>query len=62
VVRWVKVRCLPKYLPSEFLVDIKDLNIMQSKKIADLPVPANVKVLNDPKQVTVIIGKIAQQG
>ncbi len=57
VIRSVKVKCLPQHIPSTFVVNIKDLNIMQSKKITDLTIPSQVKVLDNPKQVMVIIAK-----
>ena len=57
VIRSVKVKCLPQNIPHEFVINIKDLNIMQSKKITDLTIPPQVKILHDPKQVMVIIAK-----
>lgn len=57
VIRSVKVKCLPQHIPQRFVVNVKDLNIMQSKKVSDLTVPTQVKILNDPKQVMVIIPK-----
>lgn len=60
VVRTVEIRCLPKHIPQEFLVDVKDLNVGQAKTIADLDLPAHVTPLaRNKKQVVVTIGKKA---
>jgi len=57
VVRHVKVECLPKNIPSEFLVDVKDLGIRQSKRLKDLVMPNGVKPLAGPEEVVVVIAK-----
>ncbi len=58
VLRSVKVKCLPEHMPKGFVVDVANLNIMQSKKVSDLQVDKNVKILADPKQVLIIVGKM----
>ncbi len=57
VVRHVKVECLPKDIPSEFIVDVKDLGIRQSKRLKDLSMPEGVKPLARPEEVLVVIAK-----
>lgn len=57
VVRHVKVECLPKNIPSEFLVDIKDLGIRQSRRLRDLTMPDGVRPLASPEEVVVVIAK-----
>lgn len=57
VVRHVKVQCLPKHIPSEFIVDVKDLGIRQSKRMKDVSLPAGVKALARPEEVLVVIAK-----
>jgi len=60
VVRTLQIRCLPKHMPQEFLVDVRDLGVGQSKRIADLALPAHVKIITKIKdQVVVLIGKKA---
>ena len=39
VIRHVKVECLPEKIPQEFIVDVKDLGIKQSRKLKDLSLP-----------------------
>lgn len=57
VLRYVPVQCLPKHIPSEFIVDVRDLGIRQSKRLRDLEMPKDVKPLAKPEEVLVVIAK-----
>jgi len=57
VTRHVKVECLPKNIPTEFIVDIKDLGIRQSRRLKDIEMPSGVKPLAGPEEVVVVIAK-----
>jgi len=57
VIRTLKVSCLPKDIPSEFQIDIHDLNIMQSKRLSDIAIPPNVRALAPLGEVAVVIAK-----
>ena len=57
VARYVKVECLPKLIPAEFIVDVKDLGIRQTKRLKDLSLPSGVKALESPEEVLVVIAK-----
>ncbi|MBS0605202.1 MAG: 50S ribosomal protein L25 [Verrucomicrobia bacterium] len=57
VVRHIKVECLPKHIPAEFIVDVKDLGVRQSKRLKDLAMPKGVKPLASPDEVLVVIAK-----
>ncbi len=57
VVRHVKVECLPKHIPSEFIVDVRDLGIRQSKRLRDIAMPSGVRALSRPEEVIVVIAK-----
>jgi large subunit ribosomal protein L25 len=57
VIRHVKVECLPKHIPAEFVVDVKDLGIRQSKRLADIVMPKGVKPLAKMDEVVVVISK-----
>lgn len=58
VMRSVKVSCLPKHIPHEFVVDVKDLGVGQSKTLSELTVPAHVRLLAK-EGVVAIVGKKA---
>lgn len=57
VVRHVKVECLPNHIPSEFIIDVKDLGIRQSKRLKDIAMPKGVRPLTSPEEVVVVIAK-----
>jgi large subunit ribosomal protein L25 len=57
VIRHVRVRCLPKDLPSYFQLDIRELGIKQSKRLSDLEIPAAVRPLVDLNEVVAVIVK-----
>lgn len=57
VARHVKVECLPKHIPSEFIVDVKDLGIRQSRRLKDLAMPQGVRPLVSQEEVLVVIAK-----
>jgi large subunit ribosomal protein L25 len=57
VMRHVKVECLPKEIPSEFSVDVKDLGIRQSRRLKDIQIPKGVRPLVNMEEVIVVIAK-----
>ena len=57
VMRHIKVRCLPKDIPSHFEIDVKELNIAQSKRVRDIATPATVKCLDAQENVVITIAK-----
>lgn len=59
VVRTLQVSCLPKDIPQEFTIDVRELNIGQSKRLSDIALPPHVKALAKMGEVAVVIGKKA---
>lgn len=57
VSRHVRVTCLPKHIPQEFQVDVRDLGIRQSKRLKDVKVPDGVKLLASLEKVLVVVAK-----
>jgi large subunit ribosomal protein L25 len=49
----LKVRCLPKDLPEQIVIDVTALEIGKSIHIADVKAPAGVEILGD-KHITVV--------
>jgi len=49
----IKVRCLPKDLPEQIVVDVSDLELNKTIHLSDLKMPAGVEVLGD-KNVPVV--------
>lgn len=57
VIRSVRVRCLPKDIPSAFQVDIKNMGINEVRRLVDLDIPQTVRSLVDTNEVAIVIGK-----
>lgn len=54
IIRTVKVKCLPKNIPAEFLVDIRELGIRQVLRLSDIAMPEGVQPLTADEVVVVI--------
>jgi large subunit ribosomal protein L25 len=58
----VEVECLPALIPAHFDVDVTALTIGHSIHVSDIQLPANVKLLDDPKaSIVSIIGKVKEE-
>ena len=57
VIRHVKVRCLPKDIPECFFLDVKNLDLRQSRRLEQLEIPETVKPIANMKEVAVLIAK-----
>lgn len=57
VMRHVQVECLPKHIPSEFVIDVRDLGIRQSRRLKDVALPNQVRPLTGLEEVLVVIAK-----
>jgi large subunit ribosomal protein L25 len=57
VIRHVRVRCLPKDIPSFFELDIKELAMKQSKRLSDIAIPETIRPLVDLNEVVAVIVK-----
>lgn len=57
VIRNVKVRCLPKKIPVEFFLDVKDIGMMGSKKLSELSLPEGVVPVANMSEVVAIVAK-----
>lgn len=57
VIRQVKVRCLPKFLPESFDVNVKDLGIKQSLRLSDIRIAKEIRPLAKLEEVLVVIAK-----
>ena len=55
--RHLLVRCLPDYIPYRFELDVKELDLRQARRVADLQLPAHVMTLVKPQDVIVSVVK-----
>lgn len=61
VLRDVEIECLPKDLPEELVLDVSKLGVNESLSVSDIPVPAEVKVLEDPEATVVTIKMVREE-
>jgi large subunit ribosomal protein L25 len=59
VIRSLKVSCLPKHIPQEFELDVRDLNVGQSKRLSDIAIPGTARPIGRMSEVAVVIAKKA---
>lgn len=59
VIRSLKVSCLPKHIPQEFTLDVRELNIAESRTLGDIQIPSNVRPIARLSEVAVVVGKKA---
>lgn len=55
VIRYLRVRCLPRDIPSSIEVDIRSMQLGESKRLVQLALPANVTPMADLNEVAVLI-------
>lgn len=56
-VRYLRVRCLPNNIPAAFELDIRNMNLFESRRLADLQIPETVRPLMNLNTVAAIIVK-----
>jgi large subunit ribosomal protein L25 len=58
----VELECLPALIPAHLDLDITDLTIGHSIHAADIQLPANVRLLDDPKtSIVSVLGKAKEE-
>lgn len=57
VIRHLRVRCLPKKIPEQFVIDVSALNMYDTKRVRDIAMPEGIKSLISENEVVVTIAK-----
>ena len=57
VIRNLKVQCLPQDIPEVLQLDVKELNLGESKRLSDLAIPQTLRPLANLNEVAVVIVK-----
>lgn len=57
VIRHIKVRCLPKDIPSSFVLDIRSMQQRDTRRLKDLSIPQSIRPLMNLNEVAVAIVK-----
>lgn len=59
--RELTVTCLPGDIPEQIVVDVSELDLHDSIRVADLPIPDNVKVKTDPdRSVASVVAAVSE--
>jgi large subunit ribosomal protein L25 len=53
--RELLVECLPAMIPERLTVDVSELHLHQSIKVADVPLPEGIKLITDPTAVVALV-------
>lgn len=57
VIRKLRVRCLPKDIPTVFLIDVKNMGQNDKKRLVELEIPQTVRPVANLNEVAIIIAK-----
>ena len=57
VIRYLRIRCLPKHIPTELFIDVTEVNTGLAKRLSDIPLPEGVKPLDRMSEVVASVGK-----
>jgi large subunit ribosomal protein L25 len=57
LIRQIKVNCPGDKIPTSFVIDVKDMNVEQMKKIADLNLDKDLRPIISPNEVILMIAK-----
>jgi len=57
VIRHLKVSCMLKDIPQELTLDVRDMQIAQSKRLSDIALPERIRPLAKMNEVAVVIAK-----
>lgn len=56
----VEIEALPKDLPESLTLDVENLDLNESLRVADLPETAGVKILTDPEAAVAIVKAVKE--
>lgn len=56
-VRSLKVSCMPQHIPSEFIVDVRNMNVADAKRLSDIELPKGVTAKAKMNEVAVVVAK-----
>ncbi len=57
LIRALRVSCLPKHIPSEFVIDVQPMNLEDYKRLSDIELPKEVRPLAKMNEIAVTVAK-----
>ena len=61
IMRFIEVECLPGDIPERIEIDVTDLGINDSLRISNVPVTAQIKIMEDADQVVVHVIAVKEE-
>ena len=61
IMREIEIRCEPREIPDAIDVDVSDLGVHDVLHVSDIPVGANIEILNEPDSVIATVGIIREE-
>lgn len=61
IMREVEIRCEPREIPDAIDVDVSNLGVHDVLHVSDIPVSANIEILNDPDSVVATVGIVKEE-
>lgn len=61
IVREIEIRCQPREIPDAIDVDVTNLGVHDVLHVSDIPIGANIEILNDSDQVVATVGIVREE-
>lgn len=61
IMREIEIRCEPREIPDAIDVDVSNLGVHDVLHVSDIPVGANIEILNEPDSVVATVGIIRDE-
>ena len=61
IMREIEIRCEPREIPDAIDVDVSNLGVHDVLHVSDIPVGANIEILNEPDSVIATVGIIRDE-
>ena len=61
IIREIEIRCEPREIPDVFNVDVSNLDVHDVLHVSDIPVGANIEILNPPDVVIATVGIVKEE-
>jgi len=61
IIREIEIRCEPREIPDVINVDVSNLDVHDVLHVSDIPVGANIEILNPPDVVIATIGIVKEE-
>jgi len=61
IIREIEIRCEPREIPDVINVDVSNLDVHDVLHVSDIPVGANIEILNPPDVVIATVGIVKEE-